>query len=100
GHRGATAERQHLEPDRGDAVDELAEWTARRRRGVEEEAAEPFGLVVLERNGALDSGPAPDAEADMTLVQVVVEVARDSQRTVGFPGPASEELDELQPLRR
>jgi hypothetical protein len=47
------------EANRGDPIDELTQTVPSwgRRRGVEQEAAEPFGLVVFERDRCLDSCP-------------------------------------------
>src|SRR5207247_2009498 len=86
--------------DRRDTVDELAQRVMRRRRRVEQEPAEPLRLVILQRDGGFNSRVAPDAEADVPLVEVVVQVARDTQRLVLLARPASEELYELQSLRR
>jgi hypothetical protein len=92
---------EHSEPNRGHAVEEVAEWATRRRRSVEEEATEPLSLVVLERNRRVDPRVVPDAEPYVPFIELVVEVARDTQRLVGLLELCrAEELNELQPLRR
>ena len=59
GPRNSLAGLDHSEANRGDSIDELTQTVPLRgrRSGVEEEAAEPFGLVVFERDRRLDSCP-------------------------------------------
>ena len=91
---------EHSEPDRGDPVEEIAERVSRLGRRVEEEPAEPLGLVVLEGDRCVHPRVVPDAESDVPLVEVVVEVARDAKRLVRLlEVRRTKELDELQALR-
>jgi hypothetical protein len=88
--------------------DEQAQTLRSGRLGVgrRQEMREAEGLRVVERDGGAGAGPVwrfvdPDAQADVARLAELAEIARDAKRLPGVErGMRSEELDELQALRR